>query len=209
MEIKKYKLDGSENGVVSLPEELFAKECAGADVVIYEAVKAYLANQRQGTSSVKSRSEVKGSGKKLFRQKGTGNARPGDIKTPVRRGGGRAFGPKPKDWTIKLPKKLKRLALKIALSQLVKKEGLKVIEDLKFEAPSTKKAKTIIDSVASGRKKLVIFDSSDSALVKSFANIEDVKTDRADTLYAYQVLNADNLLITESGLKKVIEVFGS
>ncbi len=209
MEIKKYKLDGSENGVVSLPDELFAKECAGADIVIYEVVKAYLANQRQGTSSVKSRSEVKGSGKKLFRQKGTGNARPGDIKTPIRRGGGRAFGPKPRDWTIKLPKKLKRLALKIALSDLVKKEGLKVIEDLKFTTPSTKEAKIIVNSIGNGRKKLVIFDSSDSALVKSFANIEDVSTDRADTLYAYQVLNADNILITESGLKKVIEVFGS
>ena len=209
MEIKKYKLDGSENGVVSLPDELFAKECAGADVVIYEVVRAYLANQRQGTSSVKGRSEVKGSGKKLFRQKGTGNARPGDIKTPVRRGGGRAFGPKPKDWSIRLPKKMKRLALKIALSDLVKKEGLKVIEDLKFTTPSTKKAKTIVDSIGNGRKKLVIFDSSDSALVKSFANIKDVSTDRADTLYAYQVLNADNILITESGLKKVIEVFGS
>jgi len=209
MEIKKYKLDGSENGVVSLPDELFAKECKGADVVIYEVVKAYLANQRQGTSSVKSRSEIKGSTKKLFRQKGTGNARSGDVKTPIRRGGGRAFGPKPKDWTIRLPKKLKRLALKLALSDLVKNEGLKVIEDLKFDAPSTKKAKTIVDSVGNGRKKLVIFDSSDASLVKSFANIEDVKTDRADTLYAYQVLNADNLLITESGLKKVIEVFGS
>ncbi len=209
MEIKKYKLDGSENGVVSLPEELFAKECKGADIVIYEVVKAYLANQRQGTSSVKSRSEVKGSGKKLFRQKGTGNARPGDIKTPVRRGGGRAFGPKPRDWSIKVPKKLKRLALKLALSDLVKKEGLKVIEDLKFATPSTKKAEAIIKSIGTGRKKLIIFDSSDSSLVKSFANIADVSTDRADTLYAYQVLNADNLLITESGLKKVIEVFGS
>ncbi len=209
MEIKKYKLDGSENGVVSLPDELFAKECDGADVVIYEVVKAYLANQRQGTSCVKGRSEVKGSRKKLFRQKGTGNARPGDIKTPIRRGGGRAFGPRPKDWTIKVPKKLKRLALKIALSDLVKKDGLMVIEDLKFDAPSTKKATGIVDSIGNGRKKLVIFDSSDSCLVKSFANIKDVKTDRADTLYAYQVLHADNLLITESGLKKVIEVFGS
>ncbi len=209
MEIKKYKLDGSENGVVSLPDELFAKECDGADVVIYEVVKAYLANQRQGTSSVKNRSEVQGSRKKLFRQKGTGNARPGDRKTPIRRGGGRAFGPQPKDWSVRVPKKLKRLALKLALSDLVKKDGLLVIEDIKFEAPSTKKAKDIVAGLGNGRKKLVIFDSSDANLVKSFSNITDVSTDRADTLYAYQVLNADNMLITESGLKKVIEVFGS
>jgi len=208
MKIKKYKLDGSENGEVSLPKTIFDKQCSNSDVVVYEVIKAYLANQRQGSASVKGRSEIRGSGKKLFRQKGTGNARPGDVKTPIRRGGGRAFGPVPKDWSSKIPKKLKRLALKLALTDIAKKKGIFVVEDLVFEKASTKAAINFLESAkAKGRKKLVIFDSSNKALVKSFTNIDGVKTDRADGLYAYEILNADNLIITESGLKKIIEVF--
>ena len=110
LEINKYSITGEEIGKVTLPESLFAVESKNPKALIYEVIKMYLANQRQGTSSTKGRSEVKGSGRKLFRQKGTGNARPGNLRTPVRVGGGVAFGPKPKNWVRTIPKKKKRLA---------------------------------------------------------------------------------------------------
>jgi large subunit ribosomal protein L4 len=168
----------------------------------------YLANQRQGTSAVKTRAEVHGSGKKLFRQKGTGNARPGNLRTPVRVGGGIAFGPKPKDWYRAIPKKKKRLALKLALTERAKAGQIVVVDSLNFEKPSTKAAKALLTKIAPERSKtLVVFDGSDPALVKSFSNIQYVKTDRADGLFAYEVLNSTFLVLTEDALTKMMEVF--
>nr|MBC8385873.1 50S ribosomal protein L4 [Candidatus Cloacimonadota bacterium] len=113
LEVNKYSFDGEAIGKVNLPESLFAVESKNPKALLYEVLNMYLANQRQGTSAVQSRSEAHGSGRKLFRQKGTGNARPGNLRTPLRVGGGNAFGPKPKDWHKSIPKKKKRLALKL------------------------------------------------------------------------------------------------
>jgi large subunit ribosomal protein L4 len=168
----------------------------------------YLANQRQGTSCVKNRAAVQGSSKKLYRQKGTGNARAGNLRTPVRVGGGVAFGPRPKDWYRPIPKKKKRLALKLALTERVKAGQVVILESLNYDAPNTKAAKALLSKIAPERSKtLVVFDGSDASLVKSFSNIPYVKTDRADGLFAYEVLHCTFLVLTEDALTKMMEVF--
>lgn len=210
LEVKKYSITGEEIGKVELPENLFnVEEKGNRSALLHEVITMYLANQRQGTSSSKGRSEVHGSGRKLYRQKGTGNARPGNLRTPVRVGGGAAFGPKPKDWYKKIPKKKKRLALKYALTERAKLDQIKVIEDLKFEKPDTKTAKSLLAKLSPERSRtLVLFDSSDAAIVKSFSNLPYVASDRADGIYAYEVLKCNNLIITEGALAKIEEVFG-
>ncbi|MCD6180863.1 MAG: 50S ribosomal protein L4 [Candidatus Cloacimonetes bacterium] len=208
LEVKKYSVTGEEAGTVKLPEALFGATANNPKAVIYEVINMYLANQRQGTSCVKNRAVVQGSGKKLFRQKGTGNARPGNLRTPVRVGGGVAFGPRPKDWYRPIPKKKKRLALKLALTERVKAGQVVVLESLHYDAPNTKAAKALLSKIAPERSKtLVIFDGSDASLVKSFSNIPYVKTDRADGLFAYEVLNSTFLVLTEDALTKMMEVF--
>ena len=168
----------------------------------------YRANQRQGTSSVKNRAAVIGSTKKLFKQKGTGNARPGDIKTPVRVGGGIAFGPQPHDWYRKIPKKKKRLALKLALTGKANAGEVIVVESFDMEKPNTKFASNLISSLVKGKKRaLVLVDSSDPAIVKSFSNLPYVSMNRADSTFAYEVLNAGCLILTEDALNKMVEVF--
>lgn len=208
LEINKYSITGEEIGKVTLPESLFAVESKNPKALIYEVIKMYLANQRQGTSSTKGRSEVKGSGRKLFRQKGTGNARPGNLRTPVRVGGGVAFGPKPKNWVRTIPKKKKRLALKLALTQRANENQVVVVESMNFDKPDTKQALQLINKIAPERsRKLVIIDGSDKAVVKSFSNIPYLEMDRADSVYAYEVLKSNFLIITEDALTKMQEVF--
>ncbi|MCF7919741.1 MAG: 50S ribosomal protein L4 [Candidatus Cloacimonetes bacterium] len=209
LKVKKYSAQGEEIGTVELPESLFNVESKGnRDALLYEVVNMYLANQRQGTASCKSRSEVKGSGRKLYRQKGTGSARPGNRRTPVRVGGGAAFGPKPQDWYRHIPKKKKRLALKLALTERAQKDQISVIEDLKLEKPDTKIARTLLEKISPERARtLVLIDGSDASIVRSFRNIPYVKSDRADGIYAYEVLRCNNLVITESALAKIVEVF--
>lgn len=208
MKAERYSIDGKKLGTITLSDKIFSVFSDNFSKIQYEVVNTYLANQRVGSASVKFRSEIHGSRRKLFRQKGTGNARVGDKKTIIRRGGGRAFGPKPKNWHKRIPKKVKRLSLKLALSQLAKVNGVCVIEDFTFSAPSTKKAKTILESVKTkARKRLLIVDSSDKNIVKSFENLEGIKLWRADSLHSYLVLNSDCLILTDSALKKVSEVF--
>lgn len=208
LEINKYSITGEELGKVTLPETLFAVECNNPKAVLYEVIKMYLANQRQGTSAAKGRSDVKGSGKKLFRQKGTGNARPGNVRTPVRVGGGVAFGPTPKNWVRNIPKKKKRLALKLALTQRANEKQVIVVESMNFDKPSTKKALDFIEKVAPSKsRKLVIIDGSDRNIIKSFSNIPYLEMDRADSVYAYEVMKSNFLIITEDALNKMQEVF--
>ena len=210
LEAKKYSFNGEEIGKIELPDYLFnVEEKGNRQALLYEVINMYLANQRQGTSACKGRSEVKGSGRKLYRQKGTGNARPGNLRTPVRVGGGAAFGPKPHDWYKKIPKKKKRLALRYALTERAQKNQVIIIEDLKFEKPDTKTAKSLLAKISPERSRtLVLFESSDAAIVKSFSNIPYVETDRADGIYAYEVLKCNNLIITAGALAKIEEVFG-
>ncbi len=213
LEAKKYSANGEEIGKIELPEALFGlnterTEENNPNALLYEVVNMYLANQRQGTSLAKNRSAVKGSGKKLFKQKGTGNARVGNIRTGIRVGGGVAFGPVPKDWYRKIPKKKKRLALKLALSQKAKDEKVLVVESINYDKPSTKKAKDLLNKIIPEKgKKLVVVDSSDRNIVKSFTNIEKVNMDRADGLFAYEVINNNYLVITEDALNKMLKVF--
>ena len=210
LEVKKYSMNGEETGTITLPESLFSVQTKNPEALFYEVINMYLANQRQGTSSVKGRSEVRGSTRKLFRQKGTGNARPGNLRTPVRVGGGIAFGPKPKDWYRKIPKKKKRLALKLALTERAKNNQIIVIESLDFEKPNTKKAYQLMKKIASDRRrKLILVEGSDSKTVKSFSNLSDVNMNRADSTFAYEILRSDCLIITEKALARMEEVFKS
>jgi len=212
MEAIKYSASGEAIGKVELPASVFEAEANNPDALLYEVIKMYRANQRQGTSAVKTRGEVIGSGRKLFRQKGTGSARPGNRRTVVRVGGGNAFGPTPKDWHTPIPKKKKRLALKIALTRRAAAGQIGIVENLKFDEADTKKAVELLKNIPNpteARRRLVIIDGSDPAIVKSFRNVQGVQMDRADSLYPYEVLNCRQLILTEDALKKVEEVFGS
>ncbi len=210
LKVNKYSIKGEEVGKVQLPKSLFAAESKNPKALLYEVINMYQANQRQGTSSVQTRAEAHGSGRKLYRQKGTGNARPGNLRTPIRVGGGRAFGPKPKDWTKKIPKKKKRLALKLALTERANEKQIIVLEDLKFDKPNTKIAKELLSKISPNNgKKLLLIDGNDSSIIKSFTNIPRVSMNKADSIYAYQILNNNHLIITESALKKMEEVFAN
>ncbi len=198
MEVKKYSNLGEEIGTVELNESIF-----GAEVnrdVLYEVINMYLANQRWGTGSTKTRVEVRGSGRKIYRQKGTGRARMGTNRSPIRVGGGRAFGPKPKNWHKKIPKKKKRIALISALSD--KRENISVIEEFAFEKPSTKHAISILKNMqVNPRRCLILIPDNDEITIRSFRNIPDLEIGRAIDLNPYQVLKAQHLIFTEEALK--------
>lgn len=208
LDVKKYSKNGDSSGTYTLPETLFAVESNNPQALLYEVIHMYLANQRHGTVSTQTRGEANGSSKKLFRQKGTGNARPGNLRTPLRVGGGRAFGPKPRDWYRKIPKKKKRLALKLALTERANCNSVIIIEDLVFDKPNTKAALQLITKIATDkRKKLILTDGTDQNVLKSFSNLKDVKMNRADSTYAYEILNCNCLIITEKALARMEEVF--
>jgi large subunit ribosomal protein L4 len=208
IEATKFSATGEKIGTVLLPDSLFAVTCDNPEAVLYEVIKMYRANQRQGTVSKLTRAEVKGSSRKLFSQKGTGRARMGNRRTPIRRGGGMAFPPKPKDWYSPIPMKKKRLALKLALSMKAAGDSVFVIDDLNYEAPSTKTALELITKIAPERgRKLFVINDSNMNIVRSFTNIQDVNMDRADRLFAYEVLNCKYLILTTSALAKAEEVF--
>ncbi len=208
LEAVKYSSTGEKIGTIPLNEAIFNVTTSNKEALIYEVVNMYLTNQRQGTASVKSRSEARGTTGKLYRQKGTGNARAGSRRSPIRVGGGVAFGPKPKDWYRPIPKKKKRLALKLALTEKAQAGNILVIEDLKFESPNTKRAAELLTKIVPDKgRKLLIIDGSDQKIIKSFTNLSDIETDRADSIYPYEILRTKYLLLTEEALKKIEGVF--
>lgn len=208
LKVNKYSLQGEETGKTDLPESLFAVESKNPQALLYEVVNMYLANQRQGTSCVQTRAEAQGSGKKLFRQKGTGNARPGNLRTPLRVGGGVAFGPRPMNWFKRIPKKKKRLALKLALTEKAKANQIVIVETLEFSKANTKQARELLSKITPEKsKKLILLEGSDHKVIKSFSNLPYVKLNRADSTFAYEVLNCNCLVLTEAALKKLQEVF--
>ncbi|MBN1326739.1 MAG: 50S ribosomal protein L4 [Candidatus Cloacimonetes bacterium] len=210
LEVNKYSVQGEEIGKTELPAELFQVEAKNPKALLYEIINIFRANQRQGTNYKKSRAEVNGSSRKLYRQKGTGNARPGNLRTPLRVGGGNAFGPKNKDWYRKIPKKKKRLALKLALSKRAKDEQVVILESLNFDHASTKTAQELLNKILpENARPLIIIDGSDPKVVKSFSNIPQVAMDRADCIYAYEILKSNYLIITVEALQKMKEVFAS
>lgn len=206
MDIKVYNKEGQETGkTVSLEESIFGIE--PNDHAIYLDVKQYLGNQRQGTHKAKERGEVKGSTKKLRKQKGTGAARVGDIKSPIFRGGGRIFGPKPRNYTSKMNKKVKRLARKSALTYKVKEESLKVVEDFTFDGPSTKSYKAVLTAFGlDSAKTLLVTTDADKNIYLSARNLQKAQVTTADELNTYGVLHADTLLVSEGALEKINEI---
>lgn len=170
----------------------------------YLDVKQYLANQRQGTHKSKERAEISGSTRKIKKQKGTGTARAGSIKSPVFRGGGRAFGPRPRDYSFKLNKKLKVLARKSALAYKAKDNSIAILEDVNFEAPRTKSYLELLGGLSMKDKKtLLVLSEVNKNAVLSSRNIKSAKVVTADQLNTYDLLNADHLLLSESSLEKI------
>ena len=207
MEVSVYNIKGEDTGKkVELNDAIFGIE--PNDHVIYLAVKQYLANQRQGTHKSKERSEITGSTRKLIRQKGGGGARRGDIKSPVLRGGGRVFGPKPRDYWFKLNKKVKALARKSALSYKAQQDAIVVVEDFDFEAPKTKEFVNLQKNLKiEGKKLLLVLPDVKKNVYLSARNIQKAEVMTASALNTYKVLNANVLVVTENALKLVDETF--
>jgi len=203
-----YEKDGKQSGTTDLPEKLFGHEVNKH--VIHDAVVMYLANQRQGTASTKERSDVAGGGAKPYRQKGTGRARAGTIRSPIYRGGGVVFGPHPRDYTQKMTKKSKRLALVSSLSSRANDGDILVIKDLEFEAPKTKQLAGILSGMeVTGKKTLMVIEKPDLATIKSAHNIPKVKVVLANMVNTYDVMWADKILVTSGAVAKMEEVFAS
>ena len=203
MEVSVLNINGQETGrKVTLNESIFGIE--PNDHVLYLDVKQYLANQRQGTAMTKERSEVSGSTRKLSRQKGGGGARRGDINSPVLVGGGRVFGPKPRDYGFKLNKKVKALARKSALSYKAQANDIVVVEDFTLDAPKTKDFVNITKNLkVDGRKTLLLLPGVNKNVYLSARNLQRTEVMTASALNAYKVLNADVLVVTEDALKMI------
>ena len=203
MEINVLNIKGEDTGrKVELADAVYGIE--PNDHVIYLAVKQYLANQRQGTAKAKERSEHAGSTRKLGRQKGGGGARRGDINSPVLVGGGRVFGPKPRDYGFKLNKKVKVLARKSALSYKAKESAIVVVEDFNIEIPKTKEFINIAKNIkVDGKKALFVLPDANKNVYLSARNLQRTEIIRAAALNTYKVLNADVLVITEGSLKTI------
>ncbi|MGH7742196.1 MAG: 50S ribosomal protein L4 [Candidatus Eiseniibacteriota bacterium] len=206
MNAKLYGVDGSEKGTAALPDELFGQPVH--EHLLWLSVKRHLGNQRQGNAKVKTRGEVSGGGKKPFKQKGTGRARQGSNTSPLMPGGGRAFGPKPRDYRTELPKKQRRAALVSALSQKASENAVAVVETLSFPTPKTKQMAEVLKRLGFDQKRtLLVIDHMDENLSKSCRNLSGLKTLPAHRLNAYELLHADQVLLTAEALKRVQEVF--
>ncbi len=206
MQVDILNIKGEKTGrSVDLPDEIFAVE--PNNHVIYLAVKQYLAAQRQGTAKVKTRLEVKGSSKKLHRQKGTGGSRKGNIRNPLYKGGGTIFGPKPRDYDFKLNYKVKGLAKVSALSTKVKENSLLVVEDVKLEAPKTKEVAGMLKSLKADNKKVLVLTGSEQNdnFHLSFRNLPNVTGYQFNDMNTYDIVNSNVVLLTESAVKSIVE----
>jgi large subunit ribosomal protein L4 len=203
MEVAVLKYSGETTGKkVTLADSVFGIE--PNDHAIYLDVKSFLANQRQGTHKSKQRNEISGSSKKIKKQKGTGGARAGNIKNPQFKGGGRVFGPVPRDYSIKLNKKVKDLARKSALSYKAKDNSIAVLEDFSFDKPKTKDYLALLKALSMGDKKtLFILPESNKNVVLSGRNVQNSKVTTADQINTYDLMNADNVIFVESSISKV------
>lgn len=203
MELSVYKITGEDTGrKVALNDAIFGIE--PNDHAIYLDVKQFLANQRQGTHKSKERSEMSGSTRKLGRQKGGGGARRGDINSPVLVGGARVFGPRPRNYSFKLNKKVKALARKSALSYKAQENALVIVEDFNFEAPKTKSFIELLNNLkVSDKKALVVLSEANKAVFLSSRNLQRASVAIASALNTYKVLHADTMVVTESALKSI------
>jgi len=206
MELEVYNISGQKTAKkAKLNDTIFGVE--PNDHAIYLDVKQHMANKRQGTHKTKERGEVKGSTRKIKRQKGTGTARFGDIKNPIFRGGGRTFGPEPRDYFFKLNKKLKKVARKSALSYKAKEKSIIILEDFTFETPKTKSFIELISNLELNDKKvLLVLAGIDKNVFLSSRNLGKTKVVRASDINTYDILNANNLLIAESSLAEIEKI---
>ena len=198
-------MDGSQAGIIELSDVIFGQEVNVS--VMHQVVVNYLANQRQGTQSTKTRSEVSGGGVKPWRQKGTGRARQGSIRATQWIKGGIALGPKPRDYSYTLNKKVKRLALKSALSSKAGENEIKVIEDLKVSEIKTKTVADMLKNLNVNDKALIVTCDKDDVIVKSARNIKGVDTTFVNVLNVYDILSHDQLIIAKEAISKIEEVF--
>ena len=203
MELAVYNITGKETGKkVKLNKKVFGAE--PNDHAIYLDVKQYLANQRQGTHKAKERGEITGSTRKIKKQKGTGTARAGSIKNPLFRSGGRVFGPKPKDYSFKLNKKVKRVARVSALSHMAKSKNITVLEDFNYDAPKTKQYLDMLNNLnMKGQKTLLVLNEANQNIYLSARNLEKTNVTTAANLNTYQIMNAGNILMVESSVKEI------
>ena len=203
--VKVFDMAGKEVGDIALSDVIFGAEVNGA--VLHAAVRAYLLNQRQGTQSTLTRTEVSGGGRKPWRQKGTGRARQGSTRSPQWTHGGVALGPKPRDYRTDLNKKTKRVALYSALSAKVAAGDLVVVDAIKTEGYSTKTMVNMLKALGAEKKALVVLPTVDAAVIKSCANIPGVVTTQFNTVNVYDVLNADKFIIAKDAVVKLEEVY--
>jgi large subunit ribosomal protein L4 len=203
MEVAVIKYSGEKTSKkVKLSDEVFAIE--PNDHAIYLDVKSFLANQRQGTHKSKQRNEIAGSSKKIKKQKGTGGARAGNIKNPQFKGGGRIFGPTPRDYAFKLNKKVKDLARKSALSYKAKDNSIAVLEDFSFESPKTKQYVDLLNALSMGEKKtLLVLAENNKNVILSGRNVKNAKVTTVDQINTYDLMHADNVIFVESSINMV------
>ena len=203
--VKVVNMKGEEVGSIELNDKIFAADINEA--VLHAATRAYLLNQRQGTQSTLTRTEVSGGGRKPWRQKGTGRARQGSTRAPQWRHGGIALGPKPRTYRTDLNKKTKRVALYSALSAKAAAGNVIVVDEIKTETYSTKTMFNMLNAVGADKKALVVLPEADKMIVASFANIAGVKTSLYNTINVYDILNADKFVVTKEAVEKLEEVY--
>jgi len=199
-----YTQDGTATGDFELNETVFGIE--PNEHVLHEAVLMQRASRRQGTHAVKSRAQVRGGGKKPWRQKGTGRARHGSIRSPIWVGGGVTFGPTPRSYKYQLPKKVRRLALKSALSAKVQEENTVVVESINLDAPKTKEMVKILDALNADRKALIVINEVDENIIRSANNLQNVKVVTVDQLNVLDLLSHDKLILTKDAAETAGEV---
>ena len=203
--VKMLNMAGAEVGEVTLNDEIFGIE--PNEIAVQTVVKNYLANQRQGTQSAKTRSEVRGGGRKPFRQKGTGRHRQGSTTDPTQVGGGIVFAPKPRDYRYAVPKKVKRLALKSVLSAKVADKEIIVLDELKFAEPKTKEMVKVLENIKADKKALIVMDEKDENVVRSASNIQGVRTALVSTMNVYEIINHYSLVFTKAAAERIEEVY--
>ena len=196
---------GAEAGVIELNDDIFA--ITPNENAVHAVIKNYLANQRQGTQSAKTRAEVRGGGRKPFRQKGTGRHRQGSSTDPSQVGGGIVFAPKPRSYRYTLPKKLRRLAMFSALSSKVAENEIIVVDEIKFEEPKTKEMVKMLENIKAGKKALIVTAEKDENIIRSAANIPGVRTALVSTMNVYEIINHTNFIVTKEAVEKIEEVY--
>ena len=203
--VKVLNIEGAEAGTIELDDTVFAIE--PNQNAVLTVVKNYLANQRQGTQSAKTRGEVRGGGRKPFRQKGTGRHRQGSSTDPSQIGGGVVFAPKPRSYRYSIPRKIRKLAMKSILSSKLADNEMIVLDELNFDAPKTKEMVKVLENIKADKKALIVTAERNENLIKSAANIPGVRTAMVFTMNVYDIINHTNFVVTKDAINKIEEVY--